>query len=165
MEKIKKLRQIIKKNQIDGYIISKNDEFFGEYTPDDKDRLKFISNFSGSFGFALVLKNMNYLFYVTSNFRSLIQYNDNKLNMDLIEQKEALDNETALSDRFGIWLGFEKFNNNQYLKIVSYYCKKLNIKYDASIIEKKALQWSLNRGSKSGREAYFFVKSLHNEKI
>ena len=62
MEKIKKLRQIIKKNQIDGYIISKNDEFFGEYTPDDKDRLNFISNFSGSFGFALILKNMNYLF-------------------------------------------------------------------------------------------------------
>ncbi len=62
MEKIKKLRQIIKKNQIDGYIISKNDEFFEEYTPDDKDRLKFISNFSGSYGFALVLKNMNYLF-------------------------------------------------------------------------------------------------------
>ena len=56
--KNKKLRQIIKKNQIDGYIISKNDEFFGEYTPDDKDRLKFISNFSGSFGFALVLKNI-----------------------------------------------------------------------------------------------------------
>ena len=62
MEKIKKLRHIIKKKQIDGYIISKNDEFFGEYTPDDKDRLNFISNFSGSFGFALILKNMNYLF-------------------------------------------------------------------------------------------------------
>ena len=43
-------------------VTPKNDEFFGEYTPDDKDRLKFISNFSGSFGFALVLKNMNYLF-------------------------------------------------------------------------------------------------------
>ena len=31
--------------------------------------------------------------------------------MDLIERQEALDNETALSDRFGIWLGFEKFTN------------------------------------------------------
>ena len=134
------------------------------------DDFSFISNSEDFITFKNILdgavsKNINYLFYVTSNFRSLIQYNDNKLNMDLIEQKEALDNETALSDRFGIWLGFEKFNNNQYLKIVSYYCKKLNIKYDASIIEKKALQWSLNRGSKSGREAYFFVKSLHNEKI
>ena len=39
----------------------------------------------------------------------------------MIEQQEALDNETALSDRFGIWLGFEKFTNNQYLEIVNYY--------------------------------------------
>ena len=41
--------------------------------------------------------------------------------MDIIEQQEALDSEIALSDRFGIWLGFEKFTNNQYLKIVNYY--------------------------------------------
>ena len=83
----------------------------------------------------------------------------------MIEHQEAIDNETALSDRFGIWLGFEKFTNNQYLQIVNYYCLKFNIIFDKNIIKKKALQWSLNRGSKSGREAYYFVKSLHNEKI
>ena len=83
----------------------------------------------------------------------------------MIEQQEALDNETALSDRFGIWLGFEKFTNNQYLEIINYYCLKFNIKYEKNIITSKALQWSLNRGSKSGREAYHFVKSLHNKKI
>ena len=83
----------------------------------------------------------------------------------MIEQQEALDNETALSDRFGIWLGFEKFTNHQYLQIVNYYCFKLNIRINKNIIKKKALQWSLNRGSKSGREAYYFVKSLHNDKI
>ena len=111
-----------------------------------------------------VSKNLNYLFYATSNYRSMIQYN-NKLNMDMIEQQEALDSETALSDRFGIWLGFEKFTDNQYLQIVNYYCLKFNIKNDKSITSKKALQWSLNRGSKSGREAYYYVKSLHNKKI
>ncbi len=62
MEKIKKLRKIFKKNNLDGYIVPKNDEFFGEYVPQNKDRLKYISNFSGSFGIALILKNKNFLF-------------------------------------------------------------------------------------------------------
>jgi len=47
---------------LDGYIIPKNDEFFGEYIPENKDRLKFISNFSGSYGFAIILKGKNCLF-------------------------------------------------------------------------------------------------------
>ena len=62
MEKIDKLRNIFKREKIDGYIVPKNDEFFGEYTPEYNDRLKFISDFTGSYGFALVLKNKNYLF-------------------------------------------------------------------------------------------------------
>ncbi len=62
MEKINKLKRLFKIYDLDGYIIPKNDEFFGEYTPENKDNLKFISNFSGSFGFALILKNKNYLF-------------------------------------------------------------------------------------------------------
>jgi Xaa-Pro aminopeptidase len=62
MEKIDKLKKIFKKEKIDGYIIPKNDKFFGEYIPDHNDRLKFISNFSGSYGFALILKNKNFLF-------------------------------------------------------------------------------------------------------
>ena len=62
MEKINKLRKIFKREKIDGYIIPKNDEFFGEYIPDHKDRLKFVSNFTGSYGFALILNNKNYLF-------------------------------------------------------------------------------------------------------
>ncbi len=62
MEKIKKLRKFFKKEKIDGYIIPKNDEFFGEYVPDHNDRLSFISNFFGSFGLALILKEKNYLF-------------------------------------------------------------------------------------------------------
>ena len=45
---------------IDGYVIPKNDEFFSEYTTND--RLKTISNFSGSAGYAVILKHKNYLF-------------------------------------------------------------------------------------------------------
>ena len=62
MEKIKKLKSFFKKEKIDGYLIPKNDEFFGEYVPEHNDRLNFISDFSGSYGFSLILKNKNYLF-------------------------------------------------------------------------------------------------------
>ena len=62
MEKINQLKRLLNYHNLDGYIIPKNDEFFGEYIPEDKDKLKFISGFSGSYGFALILKNKNYLF-------------------------------------------------------------------------------------------------------
>ena len=62
MEKINKIKRLINCRGLDGYLIPKNDEFFGEYISENKDRLKFISNFSGSFGFALILKKKNYLF-------------------------------------------------------------------------------------------------------
>ena len=53
MEKINKIKKILYRRKIDGYIIPKNDEFFEENVADHNDRLKFISNFTGSFGFAL----------------------------------------------------------------------------------------------------------------
>ena len=62
MEKVKKLKEFFKSEKIDGYIISKNDEFFCEYVPSHNDRLGHITNFTGSFGFALILKKKNYLF-------------------------------------------------------------------------------------------------------
>ena len=62
MEKIIKLKKIFLKEKIDGYIIPKNNEFFNEYVENNEDRLKYISKFSGSFGYALILKNKNYLF-------------------------------------------------------------------------------------------------------
>ena len=60
--KLKRLKKKFTTYNIDGYIVPKNDEFFGEYIPEYKDNLKFISNFSGSYGFALILKKRNYLF-------------------------------------------------------------------------------------------------------
>ena len=62
MEKIKKLRKLFKQFNLDGYIIPKNNNFFGEYVPAPEDNLKFISNFSGSAGFAVILKNKNLMF-------------------------------------------------------------------------------------------------------
>ena len=57
---IKILRKKFKKFNIDGYVIAKNDEYFTEYSKIN--RLKIISNFSGSAGLAIILKNKNYLF-------------------------------------------------------------------------------------------------------
>ena len=62
MEKIIKLRKLLINYNLDGYIVPKNDEFFGEYVHKSNDRLKYISNFSGSYGFALILKTKNFLF-------------------------------------------------------------------------------------------------------
>ena len=62
MEKIDKLKYEFQKYNLDGYLIPKNDEFFNEYIPYYKDNLRYISNFSGSYGLALILKNKNFLF-------------------------------------------------------------------------------------------------------
>ena len=62
MNKLNELKKLFSKYKIDGYFLPKNDEFFNEYIPENKDNLKFVSNFSGSYGFALILKSKNYLF-------------------------------------------------------------------------------------------------------
>ena len=59
---MKSFKRLFKEYNIDGYIVPKNDEFFNEYIYPSNDRLKYISNFSGSAGFAILLKGKNYLF-------------------------------------------------------------------------------------------------------
>ena len=54
MNKLKKLRKFFKIYKLDGYLVPKNDEYFNEYVNPSKDRLKFISNFSGSAGFGII---------------------------------------------------------------------------------------------------------------
>jgi len=76
---MKNLRKLFKKYKIDGYIVPKNDEFFSEYVNSSEDRLKFISNFTGSAGFAIVLRKKNYLFVdgrytIQANYQSGINY-------------------------------------------------------------------------------------------
>ena len=60
MNNIKKLRKFFTSFMIDGYLVPKNDEYFSEFA--QKDRLKFISNFTGSAGYAIILKKIKYLF-------------------------------------------------------------------------------------------------------
>ena len=63
-KEINTLRSKFKKHVIDGYIVPKNDDYFTEYSKIN--RLKIISNFSGSAGLAVVLKKKNYLFTAVS---------------------------------------------------------------------------------------------------
>ena len=97
MEKIKRLKKTLIREKIDGYIVPKNDEFFGEYIPDYNDRLKYISKFSGSFGYALILKEKNYLFVdgrytlqannESSKYFKIITFHD-KLPRDILKNKK-----------------------------------------------------------------------------
>ena len=155
---IKFISSILRKlNDVNQKFIIFFDDF--SFTSESEDFMVFKNILDGTLS-----KNSNYLYYATSNFRSFIQYSYNdQINTSKLQQQEVTDNETALSDRFGIWLGFEQFTDEQYLKVIKNYCIKLKINDAIHIINKKALQWSLNRGSRSGREAYYFVKSLYNQ--
>jgi len=62
MNNLIKIKKFLKMYNLDGYLVPKNDEYFNEYVTPSSDRLKFISKFSGSAGFAVILKYKNYLF-------------------------------------------------------------------------------------------------------
>ena len=108
-------------------------------------------------------KNSNCIFYVTSNYRHIVK-SDPLVTENQIIQKENLESSTALSDRFGLWLGFPSFNEEIYLRIVINYKKIYNLKIQNSMLRKKALQWSILRGSFSGREASNFIKYMVSQK-
>ena len=90
--------------KIDGYIVGKNDEFFGEYVDDNNDRLNYVSNFSGSFGFALILKSKNYLF-VDGRYTIQARYQSgNKFKIITIPNKFPKD---VLKFKKKIVIGFD----------------------------------------------------------
>ena len=86
LNRIKILREKFKKFEIDGYIVPKNDEFFSEYA--ENDRLKNISNFTGSAGLAIILKKNNYLF-VDGRYTIQAQ-NESGKNFKIIEIHKKL---------------------------------------------------------------------------
>ena len=83
MNKLKKLKNSFKKYKIDGYIVPKNDEFLAEYIDEHNNRLNFISSFSGSAGYALILKQKSYLF-VDGRY-TLQAKNESSKNFKIIE--------------------------------------------------------------------------------
>jgi predicted AAA+ superfamily ATPase len=73
---------------------------------------------------------------------------------------EAAEEKLALSDRFGLVLGFYGFDQRTYLRIVERYARKAGVRADPDSLRSEALRWALNRASRSGRTARQFVDAL-----
>lgn len=107
----------------------------------------------------------NVLIYATSNRRHLMpEYSTENLENTTgpqgeIHPGEAVEEKISLSERFGVWLSFYPFSQDQYLAIVNYWLKQMGCPeehIDESRTE--ALQWTLERGSRSGRVARHFAR-------
>jgi predicted AAA+ superfamily ATPase len=103
----------------------------------------------------------NVILYATSNRRHLLarEMIENERST-AINPGEAVEEKVSLSDRFGLWLGFHKCSQDEYLDMVRGYCSHYGIKTDATELERDALEWSTTRGSRSGRVAWQFVQEL-----
>jgi predicted AAA+ superfamily ATPase len=106
----------------------------------------------------------NLLIYATSNRRHLLpeyqRENREARNIDgEIHQGESVEEKISLSDRFGLWISFHPFNQEQYLRIVHHWLERLGAGVDdPNAVEQAALQWALRRGSRSGRTAWQFAR-------
>ncbi|WP_299470557.1 ATP-binding protein [uncultured Roseibium sp.] len=103
----------------------------------------------------------NVIFYATSNRRHL-------LPRDMIENErstainpaEAVEEKVSLSDRFGLWLGFHKCSQDDYLEMVRGYADHFDLEIVEDEMRAQALEWATTRGSRSGRVAFQFIQDL-----
>ena len=103
----------------------------------------------------------NVIFYATSNRRHL-------MSRDMIENErltginpgEAVEEKVSLSDRFGLWLGFHRCSQDEFLAMVEGYVSHYGIKVPADELRREALEWATTRGSRSGRVAWQFIQEL-----
>ena len=101
------------------------------------------------------------LFYATSNRRHL-------LSRDMIENEkstainpsEATEEKVSLSDRFGLWLGFHNLDQATYFAIIEGYAKAYGLDISVEQLRAEAVEWSMTRGSRSGRVAWQYIQDL-----
>jgi predicted AAA+ superfamily ATPase len=103
----------------------------------------------------------NVILYATSNRRHLLPRDmmENERST-AINPGEAVEEKVSLSDRFGLWLGFHRCSQDEYLAMVKGYCGHFGIKLAEDELEREALEWSTTRGSRSGRVAWQFTQEL-----
>ncbi|MBC7577104.1 MAG: ATP-binding protein [Tardiphaga sp.] len=103
----------------------------------------------------------NVILYATSNRRHLLarEMVENE-SSTAINPGEAVEEKVSLSDRFGLWLGFHKCSQDEYLDMVRGYCSHYGIALDEAELAREALEWSTTRGSRSGRVAWQFTQEL-----
>jgi uncharacterized protein len=103
----------------------------------------------------------NVLFYATSNRRHLLprEMMENERST-AINPGEAVEEKVSLSDRFGLWLGFHRCSQDEYLEMVFGYANHYGLDAPREEIERDALEWATTRGSRSGRTAWQFTQDL-----
>jgi len=97
----------------------------------------------------------NVRLYVTSNRRHIVPRHLSEQD-DPVNPRDVVDDKMALSDRFGLSLGFHAIDQDAYVAIVSGYAGRLGLSFDP----KEAIQWATQRGSRSGRVAWQYVVEL-----
>ena len=133
---IKYIRSQFNKLDIDGYVVPKNDEFFSEYSK--KDRLKIVSNFSGSAGYAVILKNKNYLFVDGRyNIQAQLESGD---KFKIVSHQKIINCKLFKNLKLGI--NPKLFTSNQIKKFFLRYNRVKYINFD--LIEKKSNKQSEN---------------------
>jgi len=106
----------------------------------------------------------NVLIYATSNRRHLMpEYMQENLETKYVGEEihpgETVEEKISLSERFGLWVSFYPFDQDEYLEIVGHWLKTLGCSArESEAAREEALQWSLQRGSRSGRVAYQFAR-------
>jgi predicted AAA+ superfamily ATPase len=113
---------------------------------------------------SLVAFSDNLLIYATSNRRHLMpeSMQDNlatKYIGDEIHPAESVEEKISLSERFGLWVSFYPFSQDEYLAIVAHWLRYFGLSGELDeVVRQAALQWSIQRGSRSGRVAWQFAK-------
>ncbi len=105
----------------------------------------------------------NVLIYATSNRRHLLpeylrENEAARMSDGEIHQGEGVEEKISLSERFGLWLSFHPFNQEQYLAIVAHWLRRLGAEVGGGDWRQAALRWALERGSRSGRVAGQFAR-------
>jgi predicted AAA+ superfamily ATPase len=103
----------------------------------------------------------NVVFYATSNRRHLLPRDmmENERST-AINPSEAVEEKVSLSDRFGLWLGFHKCSQDEYLAMVRGYVAHYGIPVEDAELQRDALEWATTRGARSGRVAWQYVQDL-----
>ncbi len=103
----------------------------------------------------------NVVFYATSNRRHLLPRDmmENERST-AINPGEAVEEKVSLSDRFGLWLGFHKCSQDEYLAMVRGYVAHFGLTFADDQLERESLEWSTTRGARSGRVAWQYVQDL-----
>jgi uncharacterized protein len=103
----------------------------------------------------------NVIFYATSNRRHLLPRDmmENERST-AINPHEAVEEKVSLSDRFGLWLGFHKCNQDEYLAMVEGYARHFGLSVKTVTLHHEALEWATTRGSRTGRVAWQFIQDL-----